>query len=360
MVFFDYLTENFEMIFELVGLLIMLGISVHIPDKLKTYTRITVALLFAESLAFHFEEWTQTFEKLSALRPILTAVVYSLYPLILIALMQVTTRGNQSKKKLLLYLIPELISVPLYFTSQWTRLICWFDGNNHYHGGVLNLLPYAVFVVYSIIFIIENVAYFKGISRISRLASVYIVAVPVIGMLYYRFFTEGKDYSALFSAAILLYFILIYISMAKTDPLTSLLNRWSYDLETEKNVTGVISVDMNGLKAVNDSGGHGAGDAALRKIADVLKSCVGAKASVYRIGGDEFAVLYKNASEEEVSAAVGKMRRQLAKTEYTCSFGYAMVKPEGTLKDAVRESDANMYAEKAAFYSEQENDRRGR
>ncbi len=353
-----YFTDNFVMIFELVGLLIMLAISVHVPGRIKLLTRVIVALLFAESLAFYLEKWTQGFETLSILRPLLTSVVYSLYPVILLVLLQVTTKGRVSRKTMLLLLLPEIIAVPVYFTSQWTHLVCWFTESNRYQGGVLSFLPYAVFIFYSVVFAVANIMYFRGISRMNRLASTYIVIVPMLGMFFYRLFAQGKDYSALFSAAILLYFIMIYIHIAKTDPLTSLLNRLSYDIATRKNVTGVVSVDMNGLKQLNDSEGHDAGDEALRTVAEILRTNAGSGASVYRVGGDEFVILYESTDEKGITEAIEVMREQLNGTRYTCSFGHAMVRPGISLSDTVSESDTNMYAEKAAYYSAPGADRR--
>ena len=117
----------------------------------------------------------------------------------------------------------------------------------------------------------------RKVPKSSRAFMVYIVIVPILGMLYYRIFTEGRDYSALYTSAILLYCILLYGYMASIDPLTSLLTRLVYNQQIKnKKVSGVVSADVNGLKAINDSEGHEAGDLALKPVAEILKKIAGA------------------------------------------------------------------------------------
>ena len=79
------------------------------------------------------------------------------------------------------------------------------------------------------------------------------------------------------------------------DPLTGLRNRMSFYADCKRYgqlINAVASVDMNGLKELNDTKGHEAGDKALQAIADSLKDVAGRRIMVYRIGGDEFIILF--------------------------------------------------------------------
>ena len=93
----EFLTDNFVMIFELGGLVILLFVGAHISFEMKKRTIIAVGLLFIELILFTAERWTQTFQTLSIMRPLLTAALYSIYPVIIIVLMLLTTTGMSKK-----------------------------------------------------------------------------------------------------------------------------------------------------------------------------------------------------------------------------------------------------------------------
>lgn len=350
MIIMDYIAEKYAMVLALVGLWIMLKISMHISARMKRLTGAVIVLLLLESLIFKLEEWTQTFDHLSPLRPLLTACTYSLYPIILLFVMQITVTKKMPRSRMFLLLVPEIISIPLYFTSQWTHLICYFTQDNTWNGGTFRFWPYVVFGFYVLVFIFHNIAYLKNYSRTNRLTVMYIILSPIVGVLFYLLFTDYSDYTALFTAAILLYYIFLYIHRAAIDPLTSLLNRQSYYRDMQaRGISGAASVDMNELKYLNDHMGHEAGDEALKTVASALRESCGHGGAVYRVGGDEFMVLYTGVSKADIEKSIADMRKRMSQTPYTCAFGYALKTPDNTIHDVVSEADARMYSDKAAI-----------
>lgn len=352
--FVEYILENFSMIYELIGLVVILGVSAHLSERMKKLTVTVVVLLLIESAIFSLEKWTQTFEKLSLLRPILTACLYSLYPLILM-IMTLLTENSGIPRRSWLFCIPWLVSLPLFFFSQWTHLVVWYHESNHFAAGPLRYLPYALFGFYIIIFAVQNVRYFKSYSRMNMAASRYIVLGAIAGVLLYFFFDGYKDYSAIFTSSILLYYVLVYIHMAKMDPLTSLPNRQSFyqDMVMEsQNITGVISIDMNELKYLNDNLGHEAGDMALEVVSGVFRRDCPHNCTAYRVGGDEFMIICRNTNEFDIRSIIVRMREDLKQTSYICSFGYAMCNAEISVDEAIRLADARMYENKNAIKKE--------
>ena len=100
----DYLSKNYIMLAELIGLLLLLRVSVYLHKRTLVFTRITVFLILLSSILIYVEDWTSTFETLSIWRPILTAIIYSIQPVILIIIMYITS--PMRRELLLLLLIP--------------------------------------------------------------------------------------------------------------------------------------------------------------------------------------------------------------------------------------------------------------
>ena len=87
--------------------------------------------------------------------------------------------------------------------------------------------------------------------------------------------------------------------LAYTDYMTEVQNRNAYEERLKKlkkpnanlsRIT-VIVIDINGLKEINDGFGHFCGDDAIKTVAKALRETIGAKADIYRIGGDEFVCI---------------------------------------------------------------------
>jgi diguanylate cyclase (GGDEF)-like protein len=154
---------------------------------------------------------------------------------------------------------------------------------------------------------------------------------------------------------LMLYYVILLQKYTRSDPLTGLLNRQSYYADLEKyaeTLTAITAIDMNGLKEINDQQGHTAGDAALAALAECFRKAAHRKQRVYRIGGDEFAVLCLSASEEDVRSLTERIRTETAATPYSCSVGYAMRTADTSADDTYCAADAQMYIEKQRFYAE--------
>ena len=147
------------------------------------------------------------------------------------------------------------------------------------------------------------------------------------------------------------------------DPLTSLRNRFAFydDIEhLHRDITAAASLDMNGLKKLNDSKGHAEGDTALARIGECLGGNCSRNTTAYRVGGDEFTVLFMNQEEETVRKTLDRMKEDIASAGYSISAGYAMKTGDQSLDDVLKEADQQMYQDKAAYYQQKGRDRRAR
>lgn len=354
MFFYEYFLNNYPMFFELVGLLVILIISVHVSKKIKFYMRSVVALIVFSVFVHIMEAWTQTFDTLSIWRPILTSFKYCCYPAILIVLICMISEiwSPLSPKWIWIMVAPLLASAVLFFTSQWTHWVFFYYETNNYAGGALSWWPYILFALYLAVFVFLNILYLKRYTRRNRIIVLYITFASVLCVILYLIQGDKDDYNPIFTASLVFYFLFIYIRMAAVDALTGLLNRssyYQYMIEKGEKITQVVSIDMNDLKLINDTEGHAAGDEALRTLASTLRHHAGPHSECFRIGGDEFVIIYTNESSDAVEAHIDEMREALSSKHLTCAFGYAERKGHSNLEEILKIADEAMYADKVAI-----------
>lgn len=181
-------------------------------------------------------------------------------------------------------------------------------------------------------------------------------------------FLFGSSFASLFATTIMIalftYYEFTTLLLTKKDPLTGLLNRQAYYADSAKDkdsITALISIDMNGLKSINDNQGHTAGDKAIATLAECLQKAAKRRQSCYRVGGDEFLVLCRKNTLEEVQGYIERVRRLVNETPYSCSIGYSYSANHDKSIDAlIRESDEMMYLDKQRHYETSGIDRRKR
>lgn len=140
------------------------------------------------------------------------------------------------------------------------------------------------------------------------------------------------------------------------DGLTGLYNRAFLDEELQRLEAGrrrpiaILVADLDGLKTVNDSEGHEAGDNLIRRTADALHGALRVEDIVARSGGDEFVAILPGASEDDAAVVIERVRAACNTPEsgapIDISLGIAVGHPGELLRDILREADAAMYREK--------------
>ncbi|MGN1118879.1 MAG: diguanylate cyclase domain-containing protein [Oscillospiraceae bacterium] len=159
---------------------------------------------------------------------------------------------------------------------------------------------------------------------------------------------------------------------SSTDGLTGLFNRRAY-IEDIANLTAVgtdsslvyIAVDINGLKAMNDTHGHEAGDELIKGAAGCITNAFGPLGKIYRTGGDELVAIIhtdKQSLDEinaRFNAAVEAWHGEKAES-LSVSSGYACAEefPEAPISELANIADKRMYEAKRRYYMSKGIDRR--
>jgi diguanylate cyclase (GGDEF)-like protein len=149
--------------------------------------------------------------------------------------------------------------------------------------------------------------------------------------------------------------------LAGSDELTGIANRRGFRMALDRAVArhnrqrcgvGVILLDLDNLKLLNDGHGHATGDAAIITTAHAIRDCLRATDMAARIGGDEFAVLVQDTDEASVSLVANRLRQHIerqvvAANPIKISVGYAAL-AHGAVDAAtlILKADATLYADK--------------
>lgn len=135
------------------------------------------------------------------------------------------------------------------------------------------------------------------------------------------------------------------------------LGRWCWRTRRYGGDYGLLFIDVDNLKAVNDRYGHLMGDAVLIKIANALMACVQQSDLVARMGGDEFAVLLDNIPADQISgkaASITQVVGQLGlstgegRLQPTISVGFTALEANVKPAELLLRADRSMYAAKQA------------
>ena len=154
------------------------------------------------------------------------------------------------------------------------------------------------------------------------------------------------------------------MQLAMQDSLTGLGNRRYFDEQLKRAMhnanrhhaqVGLVLGDLNKFKAINDTYGHSTGDQVLFQFANILRTCIRDSDSIFRFGGDEFAIIVENASEYALDIIQNridsslKSNALLAKYQVGCSLGTTFMNRADSEHTLFERADQALYRQKMAM-----------
>ena len=371
----ELIIQNWANVLVLVAFAILLRTTVFLEKRTILRLYALILTLFIFSMIVFLEFALEEKGELPNVRLVLMSVRYSATPLI-IAFIIFTLAKNVHWR----VFIPAIILAIIDIISIFTGIVFSLDSEGKLHRGFLGYLPYIMVGVYSVLLV--NLLYKRSNKRPSEIFPIAILCLAlssglilafILGKEYSKIFSVtlilssglilpfilGKEYSKIFSVtliiALFVYYVFMILQLSEKDALTGVLNRQSFYASTsndKKDLNALVSIDMNGLKAINDQEGHAAGDKALATLAFCFLQVASAKDSVYRLGGDEFVIVCRKVSEEDVRNLIKRIQNKVSETKYHCAIGFSFSSNgDKDIDDMLKESDEMMYKDKMEYYS---------
>lgn len=295
-------------------------------------------------------------------------------------------RGHLARKKLLLALLS--MNAALQLVSVFTGWMVIIDDQNRCAPGPLHGIYVAFYLLVSFAAAFEFFRYGRKFRRQNRLSLYAILAFAAAGVILQEAVGNQTAYICLTMGMSMLFIHYSEFSqlaaddhareqerLLTRDALTGVLNRYAYEkaiaeLDAEDDLPReltVFSIDVNGLKLVNDTLGHEAGDELIRGAARCIEAALGEWGKCYRTGGDEFVVLALMDQRQiqgallHLTAEAYSWHGEKAKALYLavgCAAAASLYR-DYSVERLVSMADRAMYREKDAYYRETGAKRRG-
>ena len=257
------------------------------------------------------------------------------------------------------FLVPLFVlNIILQFSTGFTNWIFYIDDANMFVRG-------DYFRVYVAIYTIGIFAMYRAVLKCSQeyqnrnygmlLLSIILLTVGV-GMNEVGAIENRTTFFTVALASILFYIYFMEISI-QTDALTKLLNRRCFDKHIKQLSynTAIVFFDVNKFKSINDNYGHKQGDIVLQQVASNLRYVFGNMGYIYRIGGDEFAMILKPGQLEKMNYILmvelledrmDKVRQKENPILPSVSMGHAIYREGMNKADVISLADQQMYSHK--------------
>lgn len=320
-----------------------------------------------------------SFYGIKTLYSICLAVYFMINPLIgflwnLYVTTKIYTNIRVMKKYMRICTVPFVINVILCATSPFTHWIYSINENGIYSRGMLypvNIILSYIYYVTSVLILIRYMSKDERMRTNRELKYLMLFPVaPLVGSILQNLF---YGISVVY-ISVLISFLIIFINVQNaqiyTDAGTGLKNKSYLSVYLNEklmslkrnHLIGVVLIDLDYFKNLNDTYGHTAGDEALKDVAHILNQTFDTNVDcLSRFGGDEFVVILIRNSEEEIQQEIKRLKENVNKfnleksREYKLHFsvGYGIGRgneniEEITLDRLLKTADVKMYEDKKA------------
>lgn len=255
-----------------------------------------------------------------------------------------------------------IINTAIAISSIYNGFYFVVESQNKYSRGegiTIHIAINFIYILLSIWLIYQNR---KRISKREKMYLYGFVGIPVVFSIFE--FSIPNVRLIVISLSLCLIWIYLYLQqrMIQFDTLTGVLTRYALERYIENTLVkqqsdyGIIFIDIDEFKSINDTYGHKEGDKALREIGKILRLCFGEKHVIARYGGDEFVIILHNVEAREVERSIEQMNHifrvynDSSELPYKigCSYGYDLFNLEKyhSLTEFLHHIDKKMYMQK--------------
>lgn len=347
----EFIHINYTTVLLVVFMIVFLMSNVSFGKRTMRLFMMAIITSFLLVIVDSVESYTATWAEPSNLRILMSAAGYSLRPMSIMYVLLIITR-DRAVNRALLY-CPMIINIVVSFSAFFSDIAYSYDANNEFVRGPLGLITYITSAIYLIMLCWVSVRYIREKSYYEGMIVFAITFTSVLSIFLEVAFAFEGFINACMAVSVTFYYMYYLVLKFKNDPLTHVSNRHYFEIDVARNkdiVSAVINLDINDLKVINDTKGHESGDRALVDISQCMKRRLLRKCKLYRIGGDEFCILYFGGAANCASyldKMILEITEEIEKIGYTCAIGLAVREQGEDIEQLFKRADKRMYENKA-------------
>lgn len=354
--FHDFIHINYTTVLLVVFMIVFLLSNVSFEKRTIRLFMLAISISLLLVVVDSVESYTATWAEPSKLRILMSAIGYTLRPMSIMYVLLIITR-DKNKKQYAVYL-PMVINAIVSFSAFFTDIAFSYDEKNEFVRGPLGFITYVTCAIYLIMLCWVSIQYIKEKSYYEGVIVFAITFTSVLSIFLEVAFGFEGFINACIAVSVTFYYMYYLVLKFKNDPLTNVFNRHYFELDVARNgeeISAVINIDLNDLKVINDTEGHESGDKALSVIAHCMKGKLIRKCQLYRIGGDEFCILYFGNIANMTSSLekmISEITVDIQNKGYHCAMGLAVREEGEDLDRLLKRADRRMYENKAKMKRE--------
>lgn len=344
--------SNFTALVILVFMSVFLMINSIFSKTINRAFGLSIFLTAADVAISCAEKWTASYDCPPSVCIFFCAIGYTVRPIIVYLFLKLSLRNARiSRRTRILLLIPMCLNIAAAFSAFFTDIVYTYNSSNEFVRGPLGYFTHVISLIYMILLMALTVKRFCSRDYSEGLIIFLILTVNITAMIAESVIGIYGTTRTAYALSIVFYYLFFSVESFKRDPLTNALNRRCFYIDSEKHgeeLTAVVSIDLNDLKRINDTGGHAKGDEAIRTAVNSIDKVISKGCTLYRTGGDEFMILCIKKEQSDVEKLISDIRSELSKTPYTCALGAAYISGED-LDSVCARADAEMYRDKQLY-----------
>ncbi len=327
----NFIAENFAMLVGIVFMLVILSNDSSLDKEKKHFFYIAYILSVIAFGADIFEAIASTRTSYEIPRVVWTAMSYSIRPVLVYLFLIIGHHSKERKTTEIILFIPAVVNSVVAFSALFCHVSFYYTESNSFMRGPLGYMPVYTLVFYFLTVIVYEIkmSYKDNPHQIINVsACVLICAAALIVQIQTGNASVGRIAHVY---AMMLYYMFFQSKLyqiqnakekfkAEHDALTGLMNREAFNRYTDKYYNSndailLLLIDIDMFKTINDTYGHETGDYTLIRVSQLLKNTFRKSDYIFRIGGDEFAIIITLPEDtfitKEITKKLSEINKQL-------------------------------------------------